>query len=261
MKRISGKVRQQLIANAATYECREFIANDPSCFMHQVSGERNQETMAFIASCLSYGSRAVFMPKISFLLEAACGEPHDWVRTGAFLNDIPDDFECFYRLYTNHTMVDFFQALREMFLKYGSLRSYVEGYGRRKYASHTATCEKMQGIDAVESLCSFFSARQIKGMVPQNTRSSCKRLCMFLRWMVRQPSAVDLGIWGDFIDKKTLIIPLDTHVFQQGARLGLIEGKSINMTAARQLTNKLARVFPDDPLKGDFALFGADVNG
>lgn len=83
---------------------------------------------------------------------------------------------------------------------------------------------------------------------------------MFLRWMVRNSSPVDLGIWADFIDKKSLIIPLDTHVLNQGLRLGLIEGKSVSMVAARQLTDRLLRIFPDDPLRGDFALFGYGIN-
>lgn len=266
MKRVTAKVRQDLQAYAQLYECREFIHGDPSWFMHQVKGERNQETMAFIASCLSYGSRTVFMPRIQFLLDSAHGEPYEWISTGAFRRDIPDDSACFYRLYTNRMMLDFFQALREMLLEYGSLRNYIEAFVHRKYAvENCLTTENRQkmseihAIDAIESLCSYFSDRQIKGIVPQNTQSCCKRVCMFLRWMVRNSSPVDLGIWADFIDKKSLIIPLDTHVLNQGLRLGLIEGKSVSMVVARRLTDKLLRIFPDDPLRGDFALFGYGI--
>ena len=84
---------------------------------------------------------------------------------------------------------------------------------------------------------------------------------MFLRWMVRDSSPVDLGLWSDFIDKKTLIMPLDTHVLQMAAKFGLLNGRNASMSAARKLTAVLAEVFPDDPLKGDFALFGAGVAG
>jgi uncharacterized protein (TIGR02757 family) len=83
---------------------------------------------------------------------------------------------------------------------------------------------------------------------------------MFLRWMVRTNSPVDLGLWADFIDCRSLIIPLDTHVLQQSERLGLITSKTASMTAARKLSAVLATIFPDDPLKGDFALFGHGVN-
>ena len=83
---------------------------------------------------------------------------------------------------------------------------------------------------------------------------------MFLRWMVRDNSPVDLGLWSDFIDKRTLIIPLDTHVLQEANTLGLLNGKTASMTVAKKLTAKLSLIFPDDPLKGDFALFGYGVN-
>ena len=83
---------------------------------------------------------------------------------------------------------------------------------------------------------------------------------MFLRWMVRDDSPVDLGLWKDIIDKRTLIIPMDTHVMQEANRLGLISCKTASMSSAIKLTNKLREIFPDDPLKGDFALFGVGVD-
>ena len=82
---------------------------------------------------------------------------------------------------------------------------------------------------------------------------------MFLRWMVRTDSPVDLGIW-EFIDKRTLIIPLDTHVMQQAQSLGLLNSKTTTMNTAIRLTRQLSEAFPDDPLKADFALFGYGVN-
>ena len=78
--------------------------------------------------------------------------------------------------------------------------------------------------------------------------------------MVRDGSPVDLGLWSSFIDKRSLIIPMDTHVLQEANRLGLITSKTASMAAARKLTARLAEIFPDDPLKGDFALFGYGVN-
>ena len=83
---------------------------------------------------------------------------------------------------------------------------------------------------------------------------------MFLRWMVRKDSPVDLGLWNDIIDQRTLIIPLDTHVIQEANRLGLIKTKSTSMKIACELTEKLRKIFPEDPLKGDFAFFGYGIN-
>ena len=83
---------------------------------------------------------------------------------------------------------------------------------------------------------------------------------MFLRWMVRDSSPVDLGLWADFIDKRSLIVPLDTHVLTEASALGLIHSRNASMSSALRLTSTLATIFPDDPLKGDFALFGYGVN-
>ena len=78
--------------------------------------------------------------------------------------------------------------------------------------------------------------------------------------MVRKDSPVDLGLWNNIIDQRTLIIPLDTHVIQEANRLGLIKTKSTSMKVACELTEKLRKIFPEDPLKGDFALFGYGIN-
>lgn len=233
---------------ARQYETPDFLPADPSWFMHQVEGSVNQEVTAFIASCLSYGSRKQFMPKIQFILDAAGGNVHDWVVSGRFGNDIlDDDTSCFYRLYTKHTMFTLLGAVRAMVQEYGSIGNYVKA-------------NSSDGLSAVKAITDYFSQKGIETIIPKNITSACKRVCMFLRWMVRDGSPVDLGLWSGFIDKRTLIIPMDTHVLQEARRLGLIEAKTASMSVARKLTSRLARIFPDDPLKGDFALFGYGVN-
>ena len=90
--------------------------------------------------------------------------------------------------------------------------------------------------------------------------SACKRTNMFLRWMVRQNSPVDLGIWT-WYSPKNLIIPLDTHVLQQAKKLNLLpQSATACFKTAILLTEKLSYYFPDDPVKGDFALFGLGVS-
>ena len=116
------------------------------------------------------------------------------------------------------------------------------------------------GLGAVKAICAAFKGSGARYLVPESTTSACKRLCMFLRWMVRTDSPVDLGLWSDFIDRRTLLMPLDTHVLQQAQRLGLIKSSTASMSACRRLTARLAQIFPDDPLRADFALFGYGVN-
>ena len=82
---------------------------------------------------------------------------------------------------------------------------------------------------------------------------------MFLRWMVRSHSPVDLGHWSDFLDRRTLIMPMDVHVVRQSVGFGLLGSSTTSMSAALRLTDSMRQVFPDDPLKGDFALFGLGI--
>lgn len=228
------------------YETEDFLLSDPSWFMHQVRGRENQETMAFIASCLSYGNRKQFFPKIQYILDCSKGDVYDWVMSGDFDVCIPDNSACYYRLYSNHVMNRFLHALKDMLETYGSIGTFV----------NNKACD---GYGAVEAICGFFAVRCIDVIVPKDTKSACKRVCMFLRWMVRDGSPVDLGLW-QFIDKRTLIMPLDTHVMHEACRLGLLSSKSASTSAAKRLTIKMSAIFPEDPLKGDFALFGYGVN-
>lgn len=248
-------VKDTLRVLADKYETREFIQGDPSWFMHQVEGDDNKEAVAFVASCLSYGSRKQFMGKIQFLLDCSANRQqsfYEWIVSGAFREDIPaDECRCFYRLYTYYIMHRMLKALQEMLCRHSTIKGYL---------LHCSKGGDMTCLEAVSHIVEYFSAKGIEGIIPKNTHSSCKRLCMFLRWMVRDNSPVDLGLWSDFIDKRTLIVPMDTHVVQEANRLGLLKSKAASMSSALRLTNVLRDVFPDDPLKGDFALFGIGVD-
>ena len=242
---MTDSIAQLLRDYAERYETPAFIVGDPSWFMHQVDGEANQEVMAFLAAGLSYGSRAQFLPKIQWLLDRSEGQPDAWVREGAYRDCLKaGDGECFYRLYTRGEMFSFLELCRSALLFYGSLGNYVKA------------AAPLTALGAVEALCRHFGSCAV---VPKDASSACKRLCMFLRWMVRDGSPVDLGLWT-FIDKRSLIMPLDTHVLSEAARLGLSKSRNASMSAALKLTAAMAEVFPEDPLKGDFALFGYGVN-
>ena len=153
---------------AAKYETPSFIEGDPSWWMHQVEGAANQEATAFVAQALAYGSRAQFMPKIGWLLERASGDMDRWVRSGAFRADLPaDSSACYYRLYTVADVCAFLESYRRLLDGYGTLGAYVG----------SAT-----GIEAVDAITRWFGDT---APVPKDTSSACKRVCMFLRWMVR----------------------------------------------------------------------------
>ena len=180
------------------------------------------------------------------------GDYAKWLTNREYEKIVPHTDECFYRLYTKAMMNDFLNALAQMIEQYGSMRGFI--------ISLKKSDKKLSALDAVKALTSWFATHGSTGVIPKDATSSCKRVCMFLRWMVRDNSPVDLGFWSDLIDKSTLIIPMDTHVLQEATKLGLISSKCTSMSAALKLSQKLREIWPDDPIKGDFALFGLGVD-
>lgn len=234
---------------ADRYETADFLNGDPSWWMHQVEGEANREATAFVASALSYGSRKQFMPKIGAIVDMANGDVDRWLRGGMYEERFAAaDAACYYRLYSHGTMRAFFDAYSLLLRRHGTLGAYVERTGDGT------------GLGAVRVVCEWFARHGDGHVVPKDSTSACKRVCMFLRWMVRGGSPVDLGLWAGFVDRRTLVMPLDTHVLGEAVAFGLLDSRTASMATALKLTGKLAAIFPDDPLKGDFALFGLGVD-
>lgn len=245
---------KQLLRQLATrFETESFMNGDPSWFMHQVRGRTNQEVMGFIAATLSYGSRKQFMPKISLILEASHGEPSDWILRGGYEEAFPSSEKSFYRLYSYARMRSYFEVLRELLCGYGSLEAFA------REAVTTRSTADTDVVAVLKALTSYFQRHGLKGIVPLPVSSLCKRPCMWMRWMVRDHSPVDLGLWSHFVDKRNLLIPLDTHVVQMARNLKLIGNQSPTWKTVVSLSQSLSEVFPDDPARGDFALFGYDV--
>lgn len=241
------KIKDKITELAKRYETPEFLLSDPSRFMHEVQGDDNREATAFVASCLSYGSRKQFFPKIHFLSQHSHGQMHQWIAQRQYRDIVPDTDECYYRLNSCHDLRTMLDAYSLLMHEHGSLKAFVQ----RNAAD---------APEAIATICRHFAANGATSLVPRNTTSACKRVCMFLRWMVRDNSPVDLGLWADIIDKRTLVMPLDTHVVQESVALGLLHTRTASMSAARKLTQTMLEIFPDDPLKGDFALFGLGVD-
>lgn len=251
-----------LVILANKYERKEFLVGDPSWFMHQIDGDTNRELLAFIASALSYGSRKQFLPKIQLILDhinaTTHGDVPEWLLTRQYDAVIPPhSTTAFYRLYNNAVFNSFLTALAKMAHEHGSIKEFLR-----------TSMKSRDSLEAIALISHWFHAHDSKEVIPKfphygevlDSASSCKRVCMFLRWMVRDDSPVDLGIWADIIDRRTLIIPMDTHVVQESIRLGLITSKSTTMSNAIRLSERLSEIFPDDPIKGDFALFGLGVD-
>lgn len=242
---MTKRTKELLRQYAEKYE-QAFPSPDPSEFLKTAEGANNQEATAFVAACLSFGSIEQFMPKIEQLVEWAkdSGGMDNWIRRGAFKRKIrPDACRCFYRFVTYAKLHAFLRAYQQIMRKYGTLGEYVRGHGDGT------------GLGAVKAICAAFADSDVGYLVPASASSACKRICLFLRWMVREPP-VDLGLWKGFVGRGSLIMPLDAHVLKQARKFKLLAKESATMATARKLTAIMAEVFPGDPLHGDFALFG-----
>ena len=190
-------------------------------------------------------------------MDMARWHPYEWIASGTFDQSIVPSSQCFYRLYTYADIHALLTALHGLFQSYGTLGHFAQ------IAAEEADKKTEETTDAEAVLTAFatyFRQRGIKGLVPMPYTSACKRPCMFLRWMVRDNSPVDLGLWSSFIDKRHLFIPLDTHVIQTANKLHLDIGKSAGWRAVITLTQQMREAFPEDPARADYALYGYDID-
>lgn len=259
---------------ADKYETPQFLIKDPSQFMHRYSSADDVEVAAFIASSLAFGNRKqillasekIFSHIDSDVWITSSDEkksPAQWIRCGAFNSFFKKSDESYYRVFTHNNMISMCCVLQEILLAYKTLGEYFyEQYKTAVEEKNYFTSENnCGGIPLYEIVRKPFLERGCGNLVPYTKSSSCKRLQLFLRWMVRNDSPVDCGLWN-WYSKKNLLIPLDVHVLQESCKLGLINrtesgkipGATIRMCF--ELTEQLKSVWPDDPCKGDYALFG-----
>ena len=237
---------------AEQYETAEFIQSDPVQIPHRYDSRVNIEISAFVTAWIAWGSRKQIIQKADFIdREIFKGAPYHYIVGTDTQGTAPEwkqykgSKENFYRTFTYADFHDLCARLHHVYTNWESMEAAI------KY-SH-----EINGELSLQTLFSLFGS--VKGIPDGTTQTACKRLCMFLRWMCRKGSPVDFGLW-DVCDPRNLIIPLDTHVHKQALRLGLVKRRTPDLQTAIEITDRFAEIFPDDPTKGDFALFGYGVN-
>ncbi len=248
---LDEKLIEHLQKLADKYENPDFIRKDPSQFMHRYKKPREQEIAAFIAANLAFGRREQILQHIELILNDVHGEIQDWILQKKYEDFFPQNEKSFYRMYSNNSMRLFFDSLKTILEKSESLGDFFKDEYKKS----------SQGLTGI--IAGFFPKEC--NLLPHSATSAAKKLNMFLRWMVRTESPVDLGLWT-WYSKKDLLIPLDTHVMQEATNFGILEAnssgkpKSANIKTALELTEKMSQAFPQDPARGDFALFGLGVD-
>lgn len=236
------------------YNTPDFIADDPISIPHQFSKKQDQEISAFFAATFAWGQRKTIINKTRELMHLMDDAPHDFV-----VNFKPKDLKRFehfvHRTFQYIDTLYFMTFLQQHYRHSDSLETLFIGEGG------DASSYKEQLIHFQESFFQLPDAprRTQKHVATPARKSTCKRINMFLRWMVRKDSkGVDFGIWSK-ISPADLHIPLDVHVDKVARRLGLLRRKQNDWKAVEELTGHLKQFDPEDPARYDFALFGLGI--
>lgn len=264
---MNDQTKATLIELAQKYETAGFLKKDPSQFMHRYNSVQDKEIVAFISANLAFGRREQILLHIEQILDRSGSSPAQWILDKKYESFFPESAASFYRMYTFSSMRLFFDTIRQILNESETLGAHMQKLyetarnGNAKYAA------AFSGSPLLAPLISSLFPTECN-LIPHTAESASKKLNMFLRWMVRDNSPVDLGLW-DWYPKQDLLMPLDTHVMQEATNLELIppaqsgKPRAASLKTAVQLTECLRQVFPDDPVRADFALFGlgADKSG
>ena len=226
-------MKETLIGWAEEYNDPKYFEEDPIAFPRPFAkkyraGEASLadvEISALLSAHLAWGRRAMIVRDCGRMFDEMCWKPYDYVMAG----DWRDENASLHRTVKWSEFAAICSRLRELYMQSGSI----------------------EGLSDTDIRCKVFGQKE-------DRKAPNKKISMMRRWMVRDDGKVDLGLWKNS-DKKKLILPLDVHVYGQATSLGLTSRKQKDIVTAREITDAFLEVFPDDPCKGDFALFGYGV--
>ncbi len=282
-----------LDSKVAQYNQPGFIANDPICIPHAFTRKQDIEIMGFITAILAWGQRKTIINKCRELIDRMDGAPYDFV-----VNHQETDLQALlgfkHRTFNDTDLLYFMAFFKQHYTLYDSLEDAfllartqgeefnadywggvepakaapdAKGYASAACYAHELPEPEFSMEKALNAFRSYFFSlpdypiRTHKHISSPAQKSACKRINMFLRWMVRRDGqGVDFGLWRR-ISPAVLICPCDVHVERVARHFKLITRKQSDWQTARELTDNLLRLDPTDPVKYDFALFGLGVEG
>lgn len=249
-------LKKLLDGRVAAYNQPGFIPDDPVSIPHRFTLRQDIEIAGFFAAVFSWGNRAVIVRKAGELMDLMDNAPYQFI-TGHEPRDRVRLLGFRHRTFNPTDLLYFIEFFAAYYRECGSLEeAFAEGYDPN-------------GREPMEGALNGFRRRFFRREdVPARTRkhiaapernASCKRINMFLRWMVRTDGqGVDFGLWRR-LSPAHLVCPLDIHVTRVARRLGLLERQATDWKAAVELTGALRELDPLDPVRYDFALFGMGV--
>jgi uncharacterized protein (TIGR02757 family) len=252
---VQKKLKDFLDRKTEEYNQPSFIEADPVCIPHGFKKKQDIEIAGFFASIFAWGNRRTIINKSTELMRLMDNAPHDFCLNlnKAGLKRL-SGFK--HRTFNDTDLLYFVEFLHHHYNKNKSLES---AFSKWMAAGDTDTRSALAGFHHYFFSLPHVPMRTKKHIASPEKNSTCKRLNMFLRWMVRTDNrGVDFGIWKS-ISPSQLICPVDVHVARVARHLNLIERKQVDWLTAIELTNHLRELDPQDPVKYDFALFGLGV--
>ena len=230
-----------------------FIEADPISVPHSFTADGDIEISGLLASTIAWGNRKAIVQSAHRMMRYMDNAPFDFV-VNASDSEISNLSTYVHRTFNGEDFQDFVRAMRHVILKWGSIGAFFE----ERYAEHKdirpVLSEFRREFHAVPH-----NSHSEKHMSSIDKGAACKRLCMYLRWMVRRDDrGVDFGLWQR-IPMSALYMPLDIHTGRMGRSLGLLNRKQNDWKTVDELTTSLRSFNIDDPVRYDYSLFGVGI--
>ncbi len=253
--KIKEGIKELLDEKFLQYNTKGFIENDPIQIPHLFSRKEDIEIAGFLAATIAWGNRRSIITNATSLMNLMDNAPFEFV-TQHTTKDLKKFDDFVHRTFNGIDCTFFIRSLKNIYTKHNGLElAFSKGI-------------KPNDVDVKNAIIHFreqflrqsHQKRSEKHISDPAKNSSSKRLCMYLRWMVRKDmKGVDLGIWKS-IDPSLLCLPLDVHTGNVSRKLGLLKRKQDDWKAVEEITGVLRQLDPKDPVKYDLALFGLGVS-
>lgn len=249
------KLADLLDSKAALYNNKQFIETDPICIPHMFTKKADIEITGLFAAVFAWGQRPTIINKCKELIRRMDNAPHDFIinHTDKHLQQLIG-FK--HRTFNDTDLLYFVSFLKHWYSTHKTLETaFSKGLNKQDENIEHALNYFRRTFFSMEHV----PQRTQKHVSSPKQNSACKRINMYLRWMIRHDrNGVDFGIWKN-IKPAQLVCPIDVHVQRVALKLGLLQSTKSNWQAAIELTNNLKKFSPTDPVKYDFALFGLGV--
>jgi uncharacterized protein (TIGR02757 family) len=256
MRQASRRLHRSLEKLRQRYDAR-YLGSDPLSFPRRFSRPDDREVVGLVASALAYGNVKTIRQSLETVLSWMGPRPASFARRLNVHLELErlDGFQ--HRWTRARDVVSLVSFAGQMLHSHGGIgrffaASYVEGDMRQSISLFS---DRALALDH----CGSYSSRElparagVRFFFTSPRTGACKRINMYLRWMIRPDDGIDLGLWR-FADLRDLVMPLDTHIYRIGRHLGWTERKTPGWKTAVDITRSLAELDPNDPVKYDFAL-------